>query len=39
MVVDLDEQTVLHVADDRTAESLDVYFAGLSLQARAAIAA
>ena len=39
MVVDLDKQTVLHVADDRTTESLDAYFAGLSLQARAAIEA
>ena len=39
MVVDLDEQTVLHVADDRTAESLDAYFAGLSLEERTAIEA
>ena len=37
MVVDLDEQTVLHVADDRTAASLDAYFVGLSLEERTAI--
>lgn len=28
MVVDLDKQTVLHVADDRTATSLDAYSPG-----------
>ena len=39
MVVDLDEQTVLHVADDRTATSLDAYFASLSLAERTAIEA
>jgi transposase len=39
MVVDLTEQTVLHVADDRTAESLAGYFASLSLEERAAIEA
>lgn len=39
MVVDLDEQTVLHVADDRTAESLDAYFAGLTIEERSAIEA
>ncbi len=39
MVVDLDAQTVLHVADDRTAASLDTYFASLSLEERTAIEA
>ena len=39
MVVDLDQQTVLHVADDRTATSLDGYFAGLTLAERTAIEA
>jgi transposase len=39
MVVDLDEQSVLHVADDRTAESLAGYFQSLSLEERAAIEA
>lgn len=37
MVVDLDTQTVLHVASDRTAESLAAYFGGLSLAERTAI--
>ena len=37
MVVDLDAQTVLHVADDRTAETLAGYFAGLSLEERRGI--
>jgi transposase len=37
MVVDLDEQTVLHVADDRTAETLAGYFASLSIDERLAI--
>lgn len=36
MVVDLDERTVLHVvlhvADDRTAASLDAYFAAPTLR-------
>lgn len=39
MVVDLDEQTVLHVADDRTATSLDAYFARLTLAQRTGIEA
>lgn len=39
MVVDLDEQTVLHVADDRTAETLAGYFDGLSIDERLAIEA
>ena len=39
MVVDLDEQTVLHVADDRTAETLAEYFGSLSLEERRAISA
>jgi transposase len=39
MVVDLDRQTVLHVADDRTAASLDAYFAGLTLEERTGIEA
>lgn len=39
MVVDLDEQTVLHVADDRTAETLAAYFDGLSIDERLAIEA
>jgi transposase len=39
MVVDLDAQTVLHVANDRTAASLDAYFAGLSPEERTAIEA
>ena len=39
MVVNLDEQTVLHVADDRRAESLTDYFATLSLEERTAIEA
>ena len=39
MVVDLERQTVLHVADDRTADSLAAYFAGLSLEERLAIEA
>jgi transposase len=39
MVVDLDEQTVLHVADDRSAETLASYFDGLSIDERLAIEA
>jgi len=39
MVVDLDAQTVLHVADDRTAASLDAYFAALTPEERAGIEA
>jgi transposase len=39
MVVDLDAQTVLHVADDRTAETLAEYSAGLSLEERRGIEA
>jgi transposase len=39
MVVDLERQTVLHVADDRTAETLASYFDGLSLDERLAIEA
>jgi transposase len=39
MVVDLDQQTVLHVADDRTADSLAAYFLGLSRAECAAIEA
>ncbi len=39
MVVDLERQTVLHVADDRTAHTLASYFDGLSLDARLAIEA
>jgi transposase len=39
MVVDLDEQTVLHVADDRTAETLASYFESLSIDERLAIEA
>ena len=39
MVVDLDEQTVLHVADDRTAETLASYFESLSIEERLAIEA
>jgi transposase len=39
MVVDLDEQTVLHVADDRTAETLASYFGSLSIEDRLAIEA
>jgi transposase len=39
MVVDLDEQTVLHVADDRTAETLAAYFDSLSIAERLAIEA
>lgn len=39
MVVDLDSQHVLHVADDRTAETLASYFAGLSVEERAGITA
>lgn len=39
MVVDLDAKTVLHVADDRKAVSLDGYFSGLSLAERTAIEA
>jgi transposase len=39
MVVDLDEQTVLHVADDRTAETLAAYFDGLSIDERLGIEA
>jgi len=35
MVVDLGAQTVLHVADDRTAASLDAYFAALTPDERA----
>jgi transposase len=39
MVVDLEAQTVLHVADDRTAETLAGYFDGLSIEDRLAIEA
>jgi transposase len=39
MVVGLDEQTVLHVADDRSAETLASYFEGLSIDERLAIEA
>ncbi|MDQ6633240.1 MAG: transposase [Gemmatimonadota bacterium] len=39
MVVDLDTQHVLHVAHDRTAETLGHYFAGLSVEERAGITA
>ena len=39
MVVDLERQTVLHVADDRTAETLAEYFDGLSIEERLAIEA
>jgi transposase len=39
MVVDLDEQTVLHVADDRSAETLAAYFESLSIDERLAIEA
>jgi transposase len=39
MVVDLDTQHVLHVADDRTAETLARYFAGLTPEERAGITA
>jgi transposase len=39
MVVDLDQKTVLHVADDRTAETLAGYFAGLTVEERTAIEA
>jgi transposase len=39
MVVNLEEQTVLHVADDRTAETLAGYFGGLSIEDRLAIEA
>lgn len=39
MVVDLDEQTVLHVADDRTADTLASYFEGLSIDERLGIEA
>ena len=39
MVVDLDTQHVLHVADDRTAETLGRYFAGLTPEERAGITA
>jgi transposase len=39
MVVDLDEQTVLHVADDRSAETLASYFESLSIDERLAIEA
>jgi len=39
MVVDLDEQTVLHVADDRSAETLAGYFESLSIDERLAIEA
>ena len=39
MVVDLDEQTVLHVANDRTAETLASYFDDLSIEERLAIEA
>jgi transposase len=38
MVVDLERQTVLHVDDDRTAETLVSYFDGLSIDDRLAIA-
>ncbi|MGH8514795.1 MAG: ISL3 family transposase, partial [Gammaproteobacteria bacterium] len=39
MVADLDQQTVLHVADDRTAESLVPYFERLTPTERAQITA
>lgn len=39
MVVDLDTQHVLHIGDDRTAETLIPYFAGLTLEERAGIRA
>jgi transposase len=39
VVVDLDEQTVLHVADDRSAETLASYFESLSIDERLAIEA
>lgn len=39
MVVDLDTQHVLHVADDRTAETLGRYFAELTPEERAGITA
>ena len=39
MVVDLEQQTVLHVADDRTADTLADYFDGLSIDERLAIEA
>ena len=39
MVVDLDTQHVLHVADDRTAETLGHYFAGPTPEERAGITA
>jgi transposase len=39
MVVDLERQTVLHVADDRTADTLAAYFDGLSIDDRLAIEA
>jgi transposase len=39
MVVDLERQTVLHVADDRTAETLASYFESLSIDERLAIEA
>lgn len=39
MVVDLDEQAVLHVADDRSAETLASYFESLSIDERLAIEA
>lgn len=39
MVVNLETQTVLHVADDRTAEGLAGYFDGLSIDDRLAIEA
>jgi transposase len=39
MVVDLDEQTLLHVADDRSAETLASYVESLSIDERLAIEA
>lgn len=39
MVVDLERQTVLHVADDRTADTLGGYFDGLAIDDRLAIEA
>lgn len=39
MVVDLERQTVLHAADDRTADTLAGYFDGLSIDDRLAIEA
>ena len=39
MVVDLERQIVLHVADDRTADTLASYFDGLSIEDRLAIEA